>query len=63
MIGAATSTAITKCSYHADSLAANLPSYSAGCAMAGSRKIQYFLSNASVGPKNCSISAKGHQEH
>jgi hypothetical protein len=39
MTGAATSTAINKCPCHADSPAANLPNYSAGCAMVGLAKI------------------------
>jgi hypothetical protein len=62
MTGAATNTAITKCPCYIDSPVANLPSYSTGYATVGSGKIQYFLSNASVGLKNCSISAMDHQE-
>jgi hypothetical protein len=58
--GTTTSTAITKCPCRTDSSAANFPNYSAGCATASSGNIQYFLSNASVGPKNCSFSAKDH---
>ena len=60
--GATTSTAVTKCPCHTDesssywtkpslfTLAANLSSYLAGCATAGSREIQYSLSNALDSP-------------
>ena len=61
--GAATSTAITKCPCHTDnstsywtnpgifSPAANLTSYSVGCATAGLGEIQYLIPNALVSPK------------
>jgi len=59
--GAITITAVTKCPCHIDSSASywtnprvfssavNLINYSAGCAMAGLGKIQYLISNATVG--------------
>ena len=60
--GATTITAVTKCLCHTDSStsyrmnpsvfnpAANLANYSAGHATAGSGRIQYLISNATVGP-------------